>query len=140
MEKGNRSNLMVEAEIIPRFSQVKTIRAKPANSMPYCKNQGIQTTKAGSIVEMEYSNALKKNIAGDVIAIIHIKKLTMKKLIFLVMFVVFDIACNNADDPTDTDDAYQPNSTTRDSIPATRNGDTSSYERMPNMITDSMPK
>lgn len=62
----------------------------------------------------------------------------MKKLIFLAMFVIFDIGCNNADDRTDTDDPYKPNNATHDSLPATRDGDTSSYEQMPNRITDSV--
>ena len=69
----------------------------------------------------------------------------MKKIIMVLLSAVFIAACNNsAETDTNTDtvnleqnrDMNNRNTTVYDSA----TGDTSSYERMPNKINDSIPK
>ena len=59
----------------------------------------------------------------------------MKKLILIAIVAAVFASCNNSEDGNDPDNVYTPSA---DSIPGTRDGDTSSYERMPNRISDTI--
>ncbi len=62
----------------------------------------------------------------------------MKKIFLLLSVTLLLIACNNEAGSDDAKDSQQKhNNAVADSMPATRSGDTSSYERMPNRISDS---
>lgn len=61
----------------------------------------------------------------------------MKKILFILAVMIAAVACNNNTDGGKQDKMQENNNAVADSIPATRSGDTSSYEQMPNRIGDS---
>ena len=60
----------------------------------------------------------------------------MKKLIPVILFVSMLTACNNSADTEKTTDSVNVDINTSNET----NKDTSSYERMPNKINDSIPQ
>ena len=73
----------------------------------------------------------------------------MKKLSWVILATLFLAACNNsADNDKEVFDADSFNTSEKKELnnrntgayDSTRPGDTSSYERMPNKVTDSVPQ
>jgi hypothetical protein len=73
----------------------------------------------------------------------------MKKLLVLLAAGIFIVACNNsADSETsydstnyqDNKDRNNRNTTVYDSVAGKQVGDTATYERMPNKVSDSIPR
>lgn len=75
----------------------------------------------------------------------------MKKILMVLMAGIYIAACNNSgenESQTDKDtvsleqnrDVNNRNTTVYDSATGNQNGDTSSYERMPNRVNDSIPQ
>ena len=56
------------------------------------------------------------------------------------MLALFVLACNNAGNDSKGDSSHNTPDATSDSLPRTTGGDTSSYERMQNRVTDSTPQ
>lgn len=63
----------------------------------------------------------------------------MKKIIWIALSASFILACNNDSATTEknTDTAEYKDTKVIDPAAETRGGDTASYERLPNKITDS---
>jgi len=73
----------------------------------------------------------------------------MKKYLWVIITTLFLAACNNSADSDkdviDTDsfntsEKKEMNNRNTGAYDSTRPGDTNSYERMPNKITDSLPR
>lgn len=62
----------------------------------------------------------------------------MKKLVMITIISLFIAACNNSADGNKSRDTVNVDVNTNTTIDHT--GDTSSYERMPNKVNDSMPQ
>jgi hypothetical protein len=68
---------------------------------------------------------------------LHLKQDAMKKIIPVAIFAVLVCACNNAGKDSNTNDSDKTPGVSSDTLPRTPGGDTSSYERMQNRVTDS---
>ena len=62
----------------------------------------------------------------------------MKKLTLIILVSIFIAACNNSAEGDRSRDTLNPDVNTGTAIDTA--GDTSSYERMPNKISDSLPQ
>lgn len=63
----------------------------------------------------------------------------MKKIIVILMMTAFLWSCNNAGEGTGTEDSLEPDVNTN-VMSDSASRDTSSYERMPGHIHDSVPR